>query len=163
MKIQLLSIVLLFSTLIHGQTTKPKIGSDTAIKENFIKIKNGLPDIKNNLVEKRSDTYLPKISLGNAGSYKDDKGDQTLSFTYSTDGYSGTDEDFQNYYKTLVSLAKEVFGDVYAPSSNQVGNIRRTMFFEPGKDYYTSPTIIYFKCDPNSYIKITVEIIRKGR
>jgi hypothetical protein len=131
-KAYLMAPLLLFSAMVQSQTTKPKIGSDKEVKESLIEIKKGLPDIKKNLMEKQSDKYHPKISLGNDGYYKEVNGDQTLTFTYSTDGYSGTAEDFQNYYNTLVSIAQEVFGDVYAPSSNQVGNIWRTMFFEKG-------------------------------
>jgi hypothetical protein len=161
MKSYLFAALLLCAVIAQAQTTKPKIGSDKGIKEAFIRIKAGLPDIKKNLAvkDKRSGNYRPKFSIGGESSYREDD-NQHLTFIYSSSNYSGTLEDYQNYYKTLVSITKEVFGANYTATSSERGNVWRTGFYENGENAYTSTTSIYIKCDETfeSSPSITIEI-----
>jgi hypothetical protein len=167
MKSYLLPILVLFSGIMQAQNTKLKIGSDKGVKEAFIKIKNGLPDIKKNLTIKNKQTnkYGPKFSIGGQGSYREEDGNQHLTFTYSFPNYTGAVEDYQNYYKTLVSIVKEVFGTNYAATESERGNVLRTAFYENGKNVYTSTTSIYVKFDGTfeSSPSITVEISSEGK
>ena len=166
MKSYLFVALLLFTVIAQAQTTKPKIGSDKGVKETFIQIKKGLPDIKKNLTKKKGNDYTPKIKMGSAGSYKKEtNGDQSLTFTYSSSGYSGTIEDYQNFYKILVSIVKEVFGTDYTATASERGNVWRTGFYENGKNVYTSTTSLYIKYDGTfeSSPSITVEITSQGK
>jgi hypothetical protein len=165
MKSYLFAALLFFGVIAQAQTTKTKIGSDKGIKEAFIRIKAGLPDIKKNLAvkDKRSGNYRPKFSVGE-GSYRED-GSQHLTFIYSSSNYSGTPEDYQSYYKTLVSIAKEVFGANYTATESERGNVWRTGFYENGKNAYTSTTSIYIKYDGTFDFNpsITIEISSQGK
>jgi hypothetical protein len=165
MKNYLFASLLLCAVIAQAQTTKPKIGSDKGIKETFIKIKAGLPDIKKNLTvkDKRTGKYRPKFSVGES-SYRQD-GDQHLTFIYSSSNYSGTPEDYQSYYKTLVSIVNEVFGANYTATASERGNVWRSGFYENGKNAYTSTTSIYIKYDGTfeSSPSITIEISSQGK
>lgn len=160
-----LSVVLLVSGIAVAQTAKPKIGSDQGVKEFFEKIKKGLPDIKKNLTRKSGNDYSPKLNVGSGGFYTETNGDQSLTYTYFSTGYSGTLTDYQDYYKRLISIAQEVFGKDYTATSSERGNVWRTAFYEKGGNVYTSTTGIYIKCDGTfeATPTITIEITSKGK
>lgn len=149
MKAYFLATLLLFSTITQAQNTKPKITSEKGLKETITKIKKGLPDIKKNLTtkDKYSDDHYPNVKLGSGAFYRETDKDQSLTFSYFSSGYSGTVEDYQNHYKTLVSTIKEIFGSEYTAKTTEKEKKWTTAFYENGKDAFNSPTRIYIKCD----------------
>ena len=148
MKLYLFAILVLFSNVIQAQKTKPLIGSIKGVNEAFTQIKKGLPDIKKNLTKKTAKNYIPKIKLGNAGSYKEgNNGDQSLTFTYSSLGYSGTLANYLNFYKTLISITNEIFGVDYKATAGAKEIVWTSGLIENGKNVYTSTIDISIKYD----------------
>ena len=152
MKIYLITSLLLFSAITQAQPVKPKIGSEKEVKDKFILIKKGLPDLKKNLTKwNGSDhTYKVKFEMGDRDVLFDeneDGHDQLLTIRYTTSYFSGTVADYQNYYKTLVATIKEVFGANYESSATDQEKNWSITFFMKGKDVSTSPVSIYVKCD----------------
>src|SRR6185369_16924975 len=96
---------------------------------------------------KQSNSYRPKYKIGNTSNYNDQDGKQHLRYTYESSGYSGTVEDYQNYYKTLLAIVKDVLGTGYTAIASDRGNVSRTTFLEAGQSVYTSTTSIYVKFD----------------
>ncbi len=142
MKPVLFSILLLAIVVTHAQKL-PAIGSEKGVKEKFMLIKKGLPDIKKNLTKKDEmweDQYNVKFEMGNGiVIFAESEDDQTLTISFSSDPYfSGTVADFQNYYKKLVAMIGEVFGPAYAQETKSKEKSEATTFFEKGKDIFSS-------------------------
>jgi hypothetical protein len=165
------AIILTSSNTIQAQNN-PKIGSDKGVKEKLTLIKKGLPDIKNNLTKKDElfeNEYEVKFEMGNGiVLFNEDEEDhsQSLTIRYTTSYYSGSTADYQNYYKRLVSMIKEVFGPGYDSKETINEKDWSTRFLEKGKDVFTSPTSIFIKCQwilESLGPSINVEIWSKGK
>ena len=155
-----LSLLLFFACSTSAQF--PKIGSDKDAKEKLMIIKKALPDIKKNLTKPDvyDDMYIVNLEMGNGEiRYDENDEDQTLEITYSTDYFAGALKDFQNYYKKLAGIIKEVFGSAYELNQYDKEGIWSTEITEKGKDFFGSSIKIELKCiwlfDPD---KPTIEI-----
>lgn len=149
-KYVLLPLIALLSVTVSAQTTNPKIGTEKGVKEKLTRIKNGLPDIKKNLTKEDDWGDIDvKFEMGNGTILFDEDEDdhkQSLSIRYTYSYYSGTTTDYQNYYKTLVVLIKEVFGDGYESKTNDSEKSWSTFFYEKGKRRIDSNISIWIKC-----------------
>jgi hypothetical protein len=151
-KYVLFAAILLFTVTLSAQTN-PKIGTEKGVKEKLIRIKNGLPDIKKNLTKRDEtfvDEYNVKFEMGNGivlFNEDEEDHDQSLTIRCTSSYFSGTVADYQNYYKTLVTMIKEVFGPGYEFSTTDKEKSWSTAFFQKGKDVFTSPVRIDIKCD----------------
>lgn len=135
-------MLLLSAGFIYGQKL-PAIGSEKGVKEKFMMIKKGLPDIKKNLTKKDEmweDEYNVKFEMGNGiVLFNESEEDQTLTISFSSDPYfAGSISDFQNYYKKLVNILGEVFGTAYAQETKNKEKSWTATFFEKGKDIFNS-------------------------
>lgn len=165
---------LLFQLLVSGicgaQETNQKIGSEKGVKEKLMRIKKGLPDMKKNLTrqdENFTDTYNVKFDMGNGivlFREDEDEKEQSLTIRYTPSYFSGTVAEYQQYYKTLVGMIREVFGPGYESRSTEKDKIWETRFYQAGKDTYGSPVSINISCSwvlaslgPN----ITIDIYSK--
>ncbi|HMU25721.1 MAG TPA: hypothetical protein PKD97_11715 [Ferruginibacter sp.] len=155
--------LLFISGFIFAQKP-PLIGSEKGVKEKFILIKKGLPDIKKNLTENDEnfvEDYNVKFEMGNGiVLFDEDEKEQTLLIRFSTEPYfSGTANDFQDYYYKLVGLLNEVFGAELPPTSNNKEKKLTTLFLQKGTDIFTSKLgviIQYTQVLNDPYIEINV-------
>lgn len=159
---------LLITFCIHAQDN-PKIGTEKGVKEKLIRIKNGLPDIKKNLTKKDemwADQYNVKFEMGNGivlFEEDEDEGEQSLLIRYNKSFFSGSVADYQNYYKTLVSIFKEVFGATYDSEKTEKEKEWQTIFYIKGSDALNSRIRISITCNwmfdsslgPNIEIRIS--------
>lgn len=144
-------LALFFAITIYGQKLPP-IGSEKGVKEKFIIIKKGLPDIKKNLTKKDEDfedTYNVIFEMGNGiVNFEESEDDQTLTIKFSSGWYfSGSMPDFKDYYNKLVSMIGEVFGPVYISERINKEKTLTTTFFEKGKNMFNSKVTITVTCD----------------
>jgi hypothetical protein len=166
MKPVVFSILMLTVAFAHAQKLPP-IGSEKGVKEKFMMIKKGLPDIKKNLTKKDEmweNEYNVKFEMGNGiVIFRESEDDQTLTISFSSDPYfSGTIADFQNYYKKLVSIIGEVFGPAYIQDSKNKEKSWTTSFLEKGKDIFSSNISIFVEISwVLSSPDITIEIVSK--
>ena len=135
-------MLLLSASFMYGQKL-PAIGSEKGVKEKFMMIKKGLPDIKKNLIKKDEmweDEYNVKFEMGNGiVLFNESEEDQTLTISFSSDPYfAGSISDFQNYHKKLVTIISEVFGPAYTQETKSKEKNWTTTFFEKGKDIFSS-------------------------
>ncbi|HYM95396.1 MAG TPA: hypothetical protein VET23_14760 [Chitinophagaceae bacterium] len=128
----------------------PKIGTEKGVKEKLIRIKNGLPDIKKNLTKKDElweNDYNVKFEMGNGMVlFDEDDGEQSLKIRYNKSYFSGSIADYQDYYKALVKMVREVFGAAYDTQSNNKEKKWSTSFYQTRKDIFKSPIRIYVTC-----------------
>lgn len=146
-----LSALLFYSIILPAQTANPKIGTDKGVKEKLIRIKNGLPDIKKNLTKKDETfgDYNVKFEMGNGMilfEEDEEEHEQSLLIRYTYSYFSGTKTDYQNYYKTLVDLIKEVFGPGFDSKTFDSESSWSTSFFQKGQQQSESPVRIDIKC-----------------
>lgn len=139
-------IFLLAITVCHSQSL-PKIGLEKDVKEKFILIKKGLPNIKKNLTkqdETFTDEYNVKFEMGDGiGNFDELEDGELLTIKYSSKPYfSGSIEDFQNYYNKLITIITEVFGATHTSIVEKTNTSWTTIFFEKGKDQFNSKTSI---------------------
>ena len=131
----------------------PPIGSQKGVKEKFIRIKKGLPDIKKNLTvqdEMWVNERNVKFEMGDGLIlYEEDEeeNDQYLKISFSQSYFSGTVTDYQHYYKNLVAMIKEVFGPGFEVSSTEKEKKWSTTIVEKGKDVFNSPIQVYITLD----------------
>lgn len=147
--VSMLLVLLLTGSFLSAQNN-PKIGTEKGVKEKLIRIKAGLPDIKKTLTKKDEmweNEYNVKFEMGNGTVlFKEEDGEQSLKIRYSKSYFSGTATDYQNYYKTLVSLVKEVFGSGYDSSSTNEPKKWAISFYQKGKDVFDSAVRIHISC-----------------
>ncbi len=143
---------LLIAFCIRAQDN-PKIGTEKGVKEKIIRIKNGLPDIKKNLTKKDemwTDQYNVKFEMGNGiVLFDEDKDDeeQSLLIRYTKSFFSGSAADYQNYYKTLVNLFKEVFGSAYDFQKTKKEKEWQTSLYQKGNNVLNSSIRINITCN----------------
>lgn len=143
---------LLIAFCIRAQDN-PKIGTEKGVKEKIIRIKSGLPDIKKNLTikdETWADQYNVKFEMGNGIVLFDedkDDGEQSLLIRYTKSYFSGSAADYQNYYKTLVSMFKEVLGSAYDSEKKEKEKEWQTSFYLKGSDVLNSRIRISITCN----------------
>lgn len=153
MKTLITSLSCLLVTFSISAQENPKIGTQKGVKEKFIRIKNGLPDIKKNLTvqdEMWVNERNVKFEMGNGMIiYEEDEenNDQYLKIRFSHSYFSGTIPDYQDYYKTLVAMLKEVFGPQFKVSSTEKEKKWSTTIVEKGKDVFNSPIQVYITLD----------------
>lgn len=153
MKTFIASLSFLLVTFSISAQQIPKIGSQKGVKEKFIRIKKGLPDIKKNLtvqdemwVEERNVNF----EMGDGMIiYEEDEedNDQYLKISFSHSYFSGTIPDYQHFYKTLVAMIKEVFGPHFEASSTEKEKKWSTAIVEKGKDVFNSTIKVYITLD----------------
>lgn len=145
-KIVSVLMFLLMMNICNSQAL-PKIGSEKGVKEKFILIKKGLPDIKRNLINRDktfTDEYIVKFEMGNGiVNFEESDENESLTISFSSRPYfSGTITDFQNYYNKLVTIVTEVFGTTHTSSIEKTNTSWTTTFFEKDKDQSSSKTYI---------------------
>ncbi|HWR32133.1 MAG TPA: hypothetical protein VN451_01300 [Chitinophagaceae bacterium] len=153
-KLIILACILAYTITAKAQNNPP-IGSQKGVKEKFIRIKKGLPDIKKNLTEQDemwTDVRNVKFEMGNGliiyeEDEEEDGVDQYLKIRFTQSYFSGTLTDYQQYYKTLVAMIKEVFGPGFEVSSAEKEKKWSTTIVEKGKDVFNSPIQVYITLD----------------
>jgi len=152
----LIILACFFAYTITAQAqNNPPIGSQKGVKEKFIRIKKGLPDIKKNLTvqdEMWTDVRNVKFEMGDGTilyeeDEEEDNIDQYLKIRFSQSYFSGTVTDYQYYYKILVAMIKEVFGPGFEASSTEKEKKWSTTIFEKGKNVFNSPIQVYITLD----------------
>ena len=150
----LIILACFFAYTITAQAqNNPPIGSQKGVKEKFIRIKKGLPDIKKNLTvqdEMWVNERNVKFEMGDGLIlYEEDEeeNDQYLKISFSQSYFSGTVTDYQHYYKNLVAMIKEVFGPGLEVSSTEKEKKWSTTIVEKGKNIFNSPIQVYITLD----------------
>lgn len=155
--------LILIASVANSQDI-PKIGNTKAVKENFLLIKKGISNLKKNLT-KADPLWVNNrdviFEMGDGVVSFDDYDDiEIITIKYSSEPYfSGTVDDFKNFYNKLLSIGEEVFGATYYPIEKNTGSGLQTIFVENGKDIISSKTSINFKLElimGKPYINITV-------
>ena len=131
-----------------------KISAQTGIKEKLIRIKKGLPNIKKNLTvqdEMWTNERNVKFEMGDGiiiYSEDEDEGimDQLIRITFSYHSFSGTLADYQDYYKKLVDMFLEIFGNEYEASSEVRPKSWNSVIHQRGARF-NSPVWIFVEVD----------------
>lgn len=161
--------ILLITVNVFGQTN-PKIGTEKGVKEKLLRIKNGLPDMKKNLTVKDADwadSYNVKFEMGNGIILFDnheDRGEQVMTISFDNSYFSGTIPDFQNYYKSLVTMLSEILGNKYISEKNEKAKEWSAIFYPIGYSLFETPVSFTVNC--NWMIEsigptITIEIVSR--
>jgi hypothetical protein len=150
-RIYIIAFFTVLTGLLNAQE-KLSITKLSGIKEKLVLIKKGFPDIKNKLVTKDPDdpeTLIPKVKMGDYnGRYNGEGDQQSLEYEFTSWEYAGSKEDFQAFYRKLLVMLVEVFGDKYklkeyTPKEKEWS---ATLDEKDAPDY-KSPTHIYIVCN----------------
>ena len=163
----LFSFMLLAISVRAQDQDEVPIGQQRGVKEKLIIIKKGLPDIKNNLTtqdEMWLDQRNVKFEMGDGMViYSEDEYDgvitQQIRIEFSTKYFTGTIKDFQDYYKKLVNLVNEIFGEAYEAISEEEKWKWETTFTQSGKKYKSPVSInveVNWLSEPTRFVSIEV-------
>lgn len=124
------SLFILVSIVASAQPAK--IGSDKELKETLAMIKSKMPYIKNNLTVEKFGQRVPNFKMGKAVvSFEESKTAETISIRFSAPiYYSGTVEEFRNYYNEVVKMTYDLYKNIHDTSSSVDGSKWVTSFYQ---------------------------------
>lgn len=143
---QILLLLFFFSSSFAQPS---KFGSDADVKKKLNTIKKALPDLKKNLTKESDYDGSPAVTMQMGDGeidYAEEDNEQMLIITYSRADFPGTLADYQDYYKKLTQLIKEVFGSGYELNHYDKKDMWSAEFAEKGKEPSASAVRIELKC-----------------